>query len=200
MCIIVLRCFVLVRFPNKMFEWATWWRWPTAFQNMTTMAQEKEKEYGKGKAQVQRGAKGSRTKRQKQAQKVQETICSRTQPIPGISNRTAKKCCCVLIFSLLSSILTDPKSKRVTTNPSAWCVLSWIICSDLLSPPDFALAFPGANVAPHGFPYGVTSIDTAQREFQHSSLQNSLHMTLKWQRKRPNSEINYASRCNIPAI
>ena len=169
MCIIVLRCFVLVMFPKKMFEWATWWRWPTASQEMTTMTTRRRKGEGQRKSTDPKRRKRVPDKKVKARTKRTRNNCSRTESVPGISKRTAKKCCCVLIFSLLSWVLTEPKNKRVTTNPLAWCVLNWPICSDLLSSLDFAWAFPGANVAPHGFPYGNTSMDTSQREFQHSS-------------------------------
>ena len=189
MCIIVLSCFVLMRFPQRCSNEQVdgdgqrhlkrWQRWQ----------QEEEKDKGKEKHRSKEEQKGPGQKGRKQGQKGQETISFRTGPVPGISKRTAKKCCCVLIFPLLSWVLTEPKNKRITTNPSAWYVLNWPICSDLLSSLDFAWAFPGANVAPHGFPYGTTSMDTSQREFQHSSQHSSLHMTLTWQIKRLNSEV-----------
>ena len=176
MCIIVLRCFVLVRFPNKMFEWATWWRWPTASQRDDNDGKEKKKRRRtKEKHRSKEAQKGLGQKGKSKDKKDKKQLAPVQNLYQASPNERRKKCCCVLIFSLLSWVLTEPKNKRATTNPSAWCVLNWPFCSDLLSSLDFAWAFPGANVAPHGFPYGITSMDTSQREFQHSS-QHSSHI------------------------
>ena len=118
---------------------------------------EDEKEKGKEKHRSKEEQKGPGQKGRKQGHKGQETISFRSEPVLGISKRTAKKCCCVLIFSLLSWILTEPKNKRITTNPSAWCVC-WI---DLFA----AIYFPPLILHEHFL--GPTWLHTACHMVSH---------------------------------